>query len=513
MTDFSFAAVMPQEMGEPVVPQWTQLAPAPVVDRYPIVQGSNLTLQYVSNAYRLCTQGYRYAFVDVINELLEHDPHSRGVVRQRILPVAGARLDVLPADLPKGDPQTALAQKIADEVQRQLSALRMRAQAFGALAWAGTIFGIGGAELDWRKTDQGYELKGLRFIHTRRLNVTNPLTWDVHVWDQGLIGPGLDSNWSGSTSGVYGLRCADFPGKFVLHQPQLAGEYSTRSGEARYTGFYMALKRTVVRATAMDFERTIRPWILGYYNRDPSAKSTDPKFAQNGDIQKLDAAVRGLGLGSLNSAILADTCKVEALRAASLYSPIEFVNFVDEQISKALLGQTFTTQPGAHGNKSAAETAKDGTREILRYDAQCLADTLERDVVYWIVKLNFPGMEERLCPRLYFNIDDAIEPAELMKLAATATTLDMAIDQLDLAKRVGLKLVDPDSKTALRTRLISAGKGPTPPDPNDPQPPEGGDEQGSGAGEGAAKDKPARDTKPAPKKAADNEAEDQLAAE
>ena len=39
-----------------------QHAPPPVVDRYPILLGSNITLQYVSNALRVCSTGYRQTF-------------------------------------------------------------------------------------------------------------------------------------------------------------------------------------------------------------------------------------------------------------------------------------------------------------------------------------------------------------------------------------------------------------------------------------------------------------------
>src|ERR1700722_12957631 len=121
----------------PVPPQHgyqaqTLLAPPPMTDRYPIVIGSALRLDYITSTYRNATLGWRYGAVDVWNELLEHDPHARGVVRQRRLPVVASRMDIVAAELPE-DAATKdkdLAKAIRDEVKRQLSRIPSRTQAF-----------------------------------------------------------------------------------------------------------------------------------------------------------------------------------------------------------------------------------------------------------------------------------------------------------------------------------------------------------------------------------------------
>lgn len=470
-----------------------RLAPSPIVDRFPLQLGSNLSLAYLASAYRLCTQGWRYHFVDAISELIELDPHARGVTRQRVLPVAGARIEIYPAELPPNDPDSDLAKEIADEVKRQIDALPRRAQTLAGLAY-GTVNGASGCEIDWDRIDDGWEVRGLNFIHSRRINYPNPGTWDVHIWDQGAVGPGFDR--FGPTTGIYGLRVAEYPGKFVIHTPQLSPEYPTRDGEARYIGFYIALKRMIVRCSAQDFERTIRPWVLGLFNRelDKDRKTV----ANDDDIDKLEAAVNALGNGSLNSATLPDACKIEILRAASTYNVKEFLQFLNDEISKGMLGQTFTTQPGAHGNRSASETAKRGTEELNRYDAACLADTLERELIYWIVKLNYPGCERRLCPRLVLNTDTDLSPEVLMKIARQGAELDLPIDADDLAERTGLTLVPAEDKTKRRVRLLTAKDGPNPPDPDAPPPPDGGDET-----DGSADDaKPEDETTDEPQKAA-----------
>jgi hypothetical protein len=391
------------------------IAPAPIADRAPIVIGQNLTLSYLASTYRLATQGIRYPFV------------------------AGARLDIQPAKLPAGHRETARALEICGEVDRQVRRIPRLAQSLGALAW-GNVFGISAAEIEWERTER-WTAKRLHFIHSRRLSYPDATSWDLHVFDQGassVMAPARPG-----AKAAMGLRIADYPGKFVVHTPQLSGDYPTRDGEGRYIGVYLALKRTIVRASAQDFERTIRPWVLGYFNRESDKNART--VADKDDIRQLEATVRALGLGSLNGAILPDACKVEILRAASTANAQEFVAFLDGQVTKAMLGQTFTTEPGKFGAKGVTETAKKGSLELARYDGRCLADSLEAGLVHWIVRLNFPG-EEHLAPDLALAVDEEPDPELLMRLAKDADAIGVPLDYVELGRRLRLPLEDGKKK-------------------------------------------------------------------
>lgn len=472
------------------------LAPAPVVDRYPIIIGSNLSLQYLSSVYRLCNTGWRYAYVDALNELLENDPHVRGTIRQRVLPVAGASLNVVAATLPKGDPQEDLAKEIAEEVQRQLDNLPSRAQSFGQLAW-GSVYGVAGAETEWERTPGAkikWEARRLHNIHSRRLNYTNPGSWDVYVWDQGAVGSPGDV---AATMGPFGLRVADYPGKFVIYTPALNGDYPTRDGEGRYIAFYMAIKRMVVRCTANDFERTIRPWVVAYFNRELDGAGTKDPIADDADRARAMQALKALGTGSMNYALLPNSVKIELLRAASQLNALEFLKWVDEQLTKSCLGQTFTTQPGAHGNKNAADTAKQGTLEVQRYDAQCFADALERDLVWWIVALNWGrDIARRLTPKLVARVDEKPDPETRARVAKLLTEQDVALDADDLAEKCGYKVTPrAPGQEAIprRTRMVGTGGQPPSPSPTDEPTgtdPDGEQEDPEAGSPGAAESEP-----------------------
>jgi phage gp29-like protein len=321
----------------------------------------------------------------------------------------------------------------------------------------------------WDRTDR-WEVTALSLLRSRRLNYPTPDTWDVHVWDQGSP-LRVGDTYGPNGLRLFGLKCKDYPGKFVIHAPQLSGDYPTRDGESRFVAAYMLIKRMVVRALGQDFERTVRPWVLGKYNRQEDAKKRT--VAKEADIARLKEAVNALGLGSLNSAVLPDACVIEILRAASTHDPQKFLEWIDAQTTKGLLGQTYTTEPGKFGAKGASDNGRAGMKDLARYDARCICDTLERDLVYWIVFLNYGEYAaRRLCPRLTLNVEEEASPEALMALAVDGTKIDMPIDIDALAERTGLPLIprEEGDKEPRRTRMVAAGKDqPVEPDAgNDP---------------------------------------------
>jgi len=475
-------------------PELTQLARPAIVDRYPLIIGEHLTGQYLSAAYRLCNTGWRYQFVDVIDELLEHDPDTRGPLRQRVFGVAFGRVQVSPPKLRVGHKLESLAKDIADRFDEQFQAVPRLAQRLAQLNWA-VIYGISGSEVKWDHSSGEWGLVGLSNIRNRRLNYTNPSSWDLFVWDQGTVGPGYDQ--APTNRGIHGLNIREFPGKFIVHTPSLNSDYPTRDGEARYIGMFMLLKRMVTRCSAQDFERVIRPWVVAYFNKD-AGDDGKQSAATKEDIDKANQAIDGFGMGAMNGATLPATIKLEILKAAAAMSSVEFLSYLNKAIAKSLLGQAFTTEPGANGNFSTAQVAEKQTLKILKYDARCLCDSLEEDLAWKWTQLNFPGAPRIISPKIDIMVDELPTPQELLTLATTATAIDIPVDADEIGTRAGLPVIASDDRTARRTRMLSAGKGPTPEDPANPNPDE------SGGAEGAQKPVE-QDSNPTPPNVAANE--------
>lgn len=422
-------------------------APWPVVDKYPIVQGQALSLQTLASAYRVALTGYRLNYVDILDELLERDPHAFAVLSQRILVVAGGRLEFKPA-VGKDDPRFERAEEITKLVDDQVKAIPSLRQHFATLLWS-LFYGIVGAEIHWDRVGNAWTIKKLSFVHSRRFSFPDPNSWDLYIVDQG--GPFFPAAYAGPNA-TYGLRIDDYPNKFITHAPQVRGDYPTRDGLGRELGDWLCLKRLGARGAAQYLERFAKPWALGSYKTgyvDETGSAVEVRSATKEDIQSLEAAMNALGVGSLSSYTHPDSVDVDMKTpdgvGGSKIGYLEFLGYCDDQITKAVRGNTFTTSAGKFGAKGTAETGRDGELDLARYDAACFADTLKRDLVTAIVRLNAPG-DLDLVPHVCIHVEDDPEPKAIMDLALTAVKIGMPLDADALAARVDLKLIPQDDE-------------------------------------------------------------------
>lgn len=109
----------------------------------------------------------------------------------------------------------------------------------------------------------------------------------------------------------------------------------------------------------------------------------------------------------------------------------------DEQISKAVLGQTNTTDAQSGGLGSGQANVHNDVREdIERADAKMLAATANRDLVRPIVYLNHGERDEY--PRLKIGRPDQVDAKLSVETAAILADMGVEIDADDLREQVGL---------------------------------------------------------------------------
>lgn len=412
-------------------------APWPQADKYPTVVGSNLTLQYLSACFRMSQTGYRREYVDVLDELMERDAHAYACVSQRVFAVAGARFNVMPARCDAGEEEAA--KKVALEVESVINAIPHFKQSLASLLW-GNFYGVGGSEIDWAIHDGRVVPAGLHWIHSRRLAYPEAFSWDVRIWDLGSV-----SSWGmDPTSKTFGLDPTQLPGKFIIHSPQLRGDYPTRDGYGREIAYWMAIKLMAARNFAQFIERFGKPWPIGYY---ATTKEGDkhPRAATDDDIQALDRALMGVGAGALSKASLPDSVHVSLDGPSAAALPREMpqaalMRVCNQEIAKAILGNSDTIEASQNGSRSATETRQESTLEIYRYDAACLCDTIKRDLVWWYVHLNHPGMEH-LCPIPVIDVEPPPDRETEAKIVALMVQSGAPVDADEAASKTGVRLI------------------------------------------------------------------------
>jgi phage gp29-like protein len=481
---------------EPVpntAPDKAPTAPWPAVDRYPTILGSSVTLQYVSSVFRLSLTGYRTEYVDCLAELLERDPHAYAAVSQLIMAVASARIMIEPpANLNETD--AARARVIADEVRAAILAIPDLQQSIVALLWA-IYYAVSASEIGWDFDGKRWRITRLYFIHSRRLSYPDPGSWSVRIWDQGNFSGWGQAEFTAATRN-FGISPDDYPGKFIVHTPQLRGEYPTRDGLGRQIAYYMAIKLMGVRAAGQFIERYSKPWPIGYF---ATSDNTQPRAADTDDIIKLDAALKGLGAGNLSNASLPDSVHIELegpmakLTGVAKLVQAELVDLCNREVSEACVGTNEVMQAGPNGSRSATETRDDSTTNIrIEYNRSALASTLQRDLVNVLCRLNYPG-EAHLTPVLSLVDKKVPTAAETMDLAVKAVGINVPVDGTALGKAVNLPLVAAGDETATRCVVVKPSApfdGPLIPEPVEPANDNGEKPNGAPGDKPGKKEKP-----------------------
>lgn len=426
------------------------VAPWPAIDRYPTILGSNVSLAYISSVFRLSLTGYRREFCDLLDELLERDPHMYAVCAQRVHAVSGGETSFNVANCDESELERAT--EIRDFVKRCWDELPDRQQSISQLQWGGLYYGVGASEISWTQ-DVEKDKKGksvprwrprrLHWIHSRRLAYPDPNNWSVRIWDMGMV-----ASWDQArdpTGRMFGVACDEYPAKFIIHTPAVRGNYPTRDGLGRECAYWSALKLMGARGAAQYIERFGKPWVIAKYATGES--EGEHRAAGKEDLVAVEAAARALGIGSLASAMIPDSTSIEIMGPAASTSPgrqlmhVLFVNMCNAEISKAVLGQTDTTEASPNGSRGAVEVRKQGTQELYRYDAACLSDTIQHDLVKWIVDLNFPG-EEHLCPTVSIQAVEEPDLNAIVERARLMATVGAPVDADALADEVGVKLIE-----------------------------------------------------------------------
>lgn len=426
-------------------------APWPLNDRYPLIIGQALNLTYIAQAIRTAITGYRMQLVDLLRELVQNDPHLGSVLRKRILSTANGRLEIVPADVEEDDPDHELAVKAADMVRREIARIPNLTQSLATLLWA-IYYAISCAEIMWTRDADGWHVERLEFVHSRRLAYPDGQSWSLHVWDQGQV-YGWTSAWgtSPTNSGQFGLRVADYPGKFIVYAPQLSADYPTREGLGIEAAIWAALKRIGARGAADYLERFAKGFMDVVTKTSNDQDPGQPREATDEDIAlaRRIAGMIGAGSGSLAShpdSIQINPKSFDGGSSAKLTWP-EWIELCNSEQSKLVVGGTLGTDhrgSGGLGGSGTAEVQERGEVDLEQFDATTLGESLKRDLVTWLVRLNMPEALH-VVPRVLIHVETDPDPKTLIANAKGMTDLGAPVDLEDLSDKTGIKLVPNES--------------------------------------------------------------------
>ncbi len=345
-------------------PETREIAVTTIRDRWSSYPSSGLTPQKLARIFKEADGGDIYRQAELFEEMEEKDTHLFSEIQTRKNAVHGLDYDIQPFS------ESAEDRKIADFVADCIFNLAHFDDAVLDLLDAiGKGYSL--CEVLW-STDGGKAvIGGLSWIHAKKA-----VFYDRggNMWAKSVEVPKIITE----AEPIYGETMPPF--KLVYHRYKARSGYDTRAGVLRVCAWMYLFKNYALKDWVAFAEVFGMPLRLGKY--DPGASREDK--------DALVAAIRSLGSDA--AGIISKNTEIEFVEAVQkggtqiIYDVL--AEFCDKQVSKAILGQTATTEgtPGRLGNEDAQDKVR---HDLIKADAESLAKTIRFQVVRPLVGYNF----------------------------------------------------------------------------------------------------------------------------
>ena len=348
-------------------------------------------------------------YMTLAEEMEERDLHYAAQLRTRKLVVAS----IMPTVEAVSDSPADVA--MADRVRAILHQDAMPELFFDLLDGLGK--GIGVSEILWNTnttpwTPQAYKWVDPRYLRPDQDTLQNILL----ISDDAPMGAPLQ------------------PYKFIVHTPRSKSGSVWRNGLARLVAVMYMLKSYTLRDWWSFAEVFGIPIRVG-------------KYGPNATREDIATLINAIGkIASDAGAAIPDSMKMELIESgAAKGGDTLFENMArwcDEQISKAVLGQTMTSDNGS--SRSQAEVHDEVRTDIAKWDARQLEATINDQLVKPYIILNW-GVQEHY-PRVRIRID---EPEDLKMLVDSLTPMidrGMKVSAKQMLDKFGLKPAEDDDE-------------------------------------------------------------------
>jgi len=367
---------------------------------------AGLTPDRLEAILRQANQGDLDAFLTLAEEMEERDPHYGSVLQTRKLAVMGLERKVSWAKGKEDDPRAAAIQ---DECEELLGAPEME-DLIGHLLDA-IAKGFAAPEIIWDTSTNRWAPKAYEWRDPRWFQFDRETGRQLRLKALGAVdGQPLP------------------PFKFAVH---LAGRKSglpARAGLARLVAFSFICKLYGMKDWMAFAEIFGIPLRLGKYGAGASPA----------DVEVLKRAV--FGLGSDAGAVIPDSMVIEfpelgqATGGAELF--LTLATFIDNQVSKAVLGQTGTTDMQKGGGFAQSKTL-DGVRgDLTKADARGVGVTITRMVFEPYVRFNH-GLDAPV-PNAELVVDDPEDMEALGNLLQKLVPMGFRVSQAEIRKKARL---------------------------------------------------------------------------
>lgn len=383
-----------------------------------------LSPERLASILRSAEHGNPITYLELAEQMEEKDLHYLGVLGTRKRQVAQLEITVEAA----GEDADAIAD--ADLIRDWLNRDTLEDELFDILDAVGKGFSL--TELVWATSETQWWVERMQWVDPRWVEFDRTDGRTPRLVSEGGQAQALD------------------PFKYVFAEIKAKSGLPIRGGLARPVAWMWMFKNYAIKDWVAFAEVYGLPFRLGKYDESASAEQRDV----------LLRAVRDMGSDA--AAIIPRSMEVQFVNAAAGTGGAELFSgmaqFFDDQVSKAVLGQTATTDAKIGGLGSGKEHGE-VRDDIARADAKALAAALNRDLVRPMVDLNRGKPKLGRYPRLVIGRAESWDAVKMMPAVREFVSMGGRVAESTIRDRLGLP--DPGKNEVLLS--ASAGAPQTPP--------------------------------------------------
>lgn len=390
-----------------------------VPDRFSSYPSNGLTPRKLARILREADEGSLLSQSELFEEMEEKDAHLFSQLQTRKNSVCGLDFEVVAYS------EEHIDKQIAEFVKEQLSKIEEIEEVFLDLLDAiGKGISISEIIWDYSIIKNQYFIKSIRHHHQKNFFFDENDTLKVRTKEE----PG-------------GIELEK--DKFIVHTYKARSGHPARAGVLRVCAWMYLFKNYSIKDWVTFAEVYGMPIRLGKY--DPSA-SEDDKAALITTLYQIASDAAGIMPSN------ADIEIKEAQKTTSIEVFEKLCRYADEQISKAILGQTLTSDSGG-GSYAQSKTHNEVRKDILVADCKSLAATIRRDLLSPLVKFNFGSSAN--VPYLQFDMEDNEDLKMLSEVLSTLVNdLGLKVSEEYVYKKFGIP--QPSGEAILSGRKIES---------------------------------------------------------
>ena len=397
------------EMAKSGRPIMAAVAIRDVNDKFSSYPSDGLTPVKLARIFKEADAGDPFRQMELFEEMESKDTHLFSQLQTRKLAVTGLDWEVQPFS------QDGTDQEIAAFVEEQLKELDgFSDNLMDILDAIGK--GISFQEIEWEYRDGHVVVGNIEYVHQKKFyydTLTDALMLRTEAFPGGIPLP---------------------ENKFIVHRYKARSGHPSRYGVLRVVAWMYLFKNYDLKDWVSFCEVYGMPLRLGTYDATASEKDK---------AALMDAIVR---MGTDAAGIVpsgTDIKFIESNKQSSVDIYERLARFCDEQMSKAIVGQTLTSDSG--GSYAQSKTHNDVRQDLTEADCKAVMETVRRDLIRPLVEFNF-GVRAHV-PYFVLNATDTDDLKETAEIVNTLAATGLEIPKSWLYKKFNIPAPEKGEET------------------------------------------------------------------